>query len=208
MTEQVSQVATVFDSEEQHVGQVYAKALLQAANSSNKIDLVVEQLDSFVEDVLSKNPAMDFFLSNPKQSVESKIGLLDRVFGGKMDSILLNFLKVLCRRHRIHFVRGVLRAAAELRDEIAGRVQVQVTTSTALDSATESSLVAKLKSTLSKDVRLVKKIDPSIIGGLLVRVGDTVFDGSVDGQLRVLRRELTTKTDASIRNMSNNLVSQ
>lgn len=208
MTEQVSQVATVFDSEEQHVGQVYAKALLQAANSSNKVDVVVDQLESFVVDVLNKNAAIDFFLSNPKQSVDSKMGLLDRVFGGKMDSILLNFLKVLCRRHRIHFVRGVSRAAAELRDEIAGRVQVQVTTSTALDSNTESALTAKLKMTLNKDVRLVKKVDPSIIGGLVVRVGDTVFDGSVDGQLRVLRRELTSKTDASIREISNKLISQ
>ena len=208
MTEQVSQVATVFDSEEQHVGQVYAKALLQAAKSSNKVDVVVEQLESFVTDVLSKNAAVDFFLSNPKQSVDSKIGLLDRVFGGKMDSILLNLLKVLCRRHRIQFVRGVSRAAAELRDEIAGRVQVHVTTSAPIDASTESALIAKLKTTLDKDVRLVKKIDPSIIGGLVVRVGDTVFDGSVDGQLRVLRRELTSKTDASIREMSNRLVSQ
>ncbi len=60
MTEQVSQVATVFDSEEQHVGQVYAKALLQAAKSSNKVDVVVEQLESFVTDVLSKNAASTF----------------------------------------------------------------------------------------------------------------------------------------------------
>ncbi len=77
MTEQESQVATVFDSEEQHVGQVYAKALLQAANLSNKVDVVVEQLESFVSDVLNKNSAIDFFLSNPKQSVDSKMGLLD-----------------------------------------------------------------------------------------------------------------------------------
>lgn len=208
MTEQVSQVATVFDSEEQHVGQVYAKALLQAAMSSNKVDVVVEELESFVDDVLSKNAAIDFFLSNPKQSVESKMGLLDRVFAGKMDSTLLNFLKVLCRRQRIQFVRGVARAAAELRDEIAGRVKVLVTTSAPLDSSIESALATKLKQTLNKEVRLVKKVDPTIIGGLVVRVGDTVFDGSVDGQLRVLRRELTAKTDASIRGLTNQLVSQ
>ncbi|XZE22186.1 ATP synthase F1 subunit delta [Pirellulaceae bacterium SH449] len=208
MTEQVSQVATVFDSEEQHVGQIYAKALLQAAMSSKKVDVVVEELESFVDDVLSKNASIDFFLSNPKQSAESKIGLLDRVFAGKMESTLLNFLKVLCRRQRIQFVRGVSRAAVELRDEIAGRVKVLVTTSEPLDPSTESALATKLKQTLNKDVRIVKKVDPTIIGGLIVRVGDTVFDGSVDGQLRVLRRELTAKADASIRGLTNQLISQ
>jgi len=106
------------------------------------------------------------------------------------------------------WVFWISRAAGELRDEIAGRVQVQVTTSTVLDSNTESALIAKLKTTLNKEVRLVKKVDSSIIGGLVVRVGDTVFDGSVDGQLRVLRRELTSKTDASIREMSQKLISQ
>jgi F-type H+-transporting ATPase subunit delta len=206
MSEQSTQVATVFDSEEQHVGEVYAKALLQAASSANKVDLVVDQLESFVSEVLQKNAGVDLILSNPKMSVEDKMGFLDRVFGSKMDITLLNFLKVLCRRQRIQFVRAMSRSATELRDEMAGRMQVLVTTSAPLDDASEKALVAKLKSTFKKDVRIISSVDPSIIGGLIVRIGDTVFDGSVNGQLSVLRRDLNSRAEASVRVLADKMI--
>jgi F-type H+-transporting ATPase subunit delta len=206
MSELETQIATVFDSEEQHVGQVYAKALLEAAAKTKQVDSVVDELDSLVKDVLVKSPKVDVFLANPRVSVDDKIDFIDRVFGSKMNKVLLNFLKVLCRRQRIQFVRAILQSTSELRDEAAGRVQVEVTTSTPLSGPAETSLVAKLKSTLQKDVRLVKRVDPKILGGLLVRVGDTVIDGSVDGQLTMLRREMTTKADAAIRNQVSKLI--
>lgn len=59
MSEKVSKIATVFDSEEQHVGQLYAKALLQAASSDGQVDIVVDELESFVGDVLAKSAAME-----------------------------------------------------------------------------------------------------------------------------------------------------
>ncbi len=207
MSEQVNQIATVFDSEGQHVGEVYAKALLQAAAPANKVDLVVDQLESIVNDVLSKNDKFEAVLANPKLSVDEKIGLIDRVFGKSLDGTVLNFLKVLCRRQRLQFVRSIASAAVELRDEIAGRVQVQVTTTEALDPQAAEKLRNTLKNTLQKDVRLVTKIDPSILGGLVVRVGDTVYDGSVDGQLKALRREVGAKAEAAVRAAATNLAS-
>ena len=207
MSEQVSQIATVFDSEGQHVGEVYAKALLQAAAPANKVDLVVDQLDSLVRDVLDKNAKFETVLGNPKLAIEEKLSLIDRVFGKSMDLTLLNFLKVLCRRERLQFIRSIAQAANELRDESAGRIQVLVTTTAALDPQSAEKLRTSLKNTFKKDVRIVSKIDPSIIGGLIVRVGDTVYDGSVDGQLKALRREVTAKTEASVRAAAATLVS-
>ena len=206
MSEQVSQIATVFDSEGQHVGEVYAKALLQAAAPANKVDLVVDQLDSLVRDVLDKNTKFETVLGNPKLAIEEKISLIDRVFGKSMDVTVLNFLKVLCRRDRLQFIRSIAQAASELRDESAGRIQVQVTTTAALDTQSAEKLRQSLKNTFNKDVRIVSKIDPSIIGGLIVRVGDTVYDGSVDGQLKALRREVKAKTEASVRAAAATLV--
>ncbi|MFM2218617.1 MAG: synthase subunit delta, sodium ion specific, partial [Planctomycetota bacterium] len=95
MTEQTKKIPTVFDSEEQHVGEVYARALLGVAQGSSKIDSVVEQLESLVVDVLDKSPKIEFALTNPKMSVEDKWGMIDRVFGGKMDPTLVTLLKVL-----------------------------------------------------------------------------------------------------------------
>ena len=112
MSDKVSKIATVFDSEEQHVGQLYARALLQAASSDGQVDVVVDQLESFVGDVLAKTPSLETILSNPKMSADDKIGILDRVFSGSMNGTLLKFLKVLCRRQRVQFVRAIARSAA------------------------------------------------------------------------------------------------
>jgi len=130
MSEKVSKIATVFDSEEQHVGQLYAKALLQAASSDGQVDNVVDELESFVGEVFEKSPSLETILSNPKMSADEKIGILDRVFSSSMNSTLLKFLKVLCRRQRMQFVRAIARSAADQRDELAGRMQVDVITST------------------------------------------------------------------------------
>lgn len=207
MSEQVNQIASVFDSEGQHVGEVYAKALLQSAAAANKVDLVVDQLESFVRDVLDKNAKFELVLSNPKTSTEDKIGMVDRVFGKSMDSIVLNFLKVICRRNRLQHLRPIASAAVALRDEWAGRLQVHVTTSAEMSEASKTALQSKLKNTFNKDVRLLTKVDPSILGGLVVRIGDTVYDGSVDGQLKALRREAGAKAEAAIRAASANLAS-
>ena len=97
MSEQVNQIATVFDSEGQHVGEVYAKALLQSAASANKVDLVVDQLESFVQDVLNKNQKFEMVLANPKTAAEDKVDLIDRVFGKSMDGIVLTSTSISLR---------------------------------------------------------------------------------------------------------------
>lgn len=199
MSEKVSKIATVFDSEEQHVGQLYAKALLQAASSDGQVDIVVDELESFVGDVLAKSASMETILSNPKMSADEKIGILDRVFSASMNGTLLKFLKVLCRRQRMQFVRAIARSAADQRDELAGRMQVEVITSTGLSDASAAALASKLSGIFKKEVRLNPRLDPNILGGLVVRVGDTVYDGSLDGQLKLLRKETKAKAEAAVR---------
>jgi len=206
MSEQTKKIPTVFDSEEQHVGEVYARALLGAAQSANKVDAVVEQFESLVADVLDKNPKIELALANPKMSVEDKWSLIDRVFGGKMEPTLVTMLKVLARRQRLGSLRSIQKSASDLRDELAGRIQVQVTVASELDAGAREALVAKLKTVFKKDVRLNTKVDPSILGGLIVRVGDTVLDGSVDGQLAALRKTVGQRSETALRSTSGSLV--
>lgn len=205
MQEPTKQIATVFDSEQQHIGEVYAKALLNAAKAENKIDKVVDELDSLVRDVFGSQPAFELVLANPKMPVEDKMSLIDRVFGKSMDSTLVKFLKVLCRRQRMNSVRAIQKSVSELRDEIAGVIRVTVTVSSPMNAATETALVAKLKQTFRKDVRMVTEVDPAILGGLIVRVGDTVYDGSVDGQLHLLRKSAGVKAENAVREKSSSL---
>jgi F-type H+-transporting ATPase subunit delta len=206
MSDQAKKIPTVFDSEEQHVGEVYARALLAAGQNNKSVDTVVDQLESLVFDVLDRNSKVDFALSNPKMSVEEKWGMIDRVFAGKMDPTLVTFLKVLARRQRLGSLRSVQRAASMLRDQMAGRIQVQATVAQELTAAAKDSLVENLKKIFKKDIRLSTKVDPSILGGLIVRVGDTVLDGSVDGQLAALRTTVGQRAENALRTVADSLV--
>jgi F-type H+-transporting ATPase subunit delta len=206
MSEQASKIPTVFDSEAQHVGEVYAKALLSAAAGSQQVDEVVDQLEAIVTQVLDANPKLELLLSNPKMPLETKWAMIDRLFGGKINGSLLNLLKVLGRRERLQFLRAVQLSASEMRDEWMGRIQVQVTVPNPLDAEAEKALIEKLQGVFRKQVRLSVKVDPGIVGGLVIRIGDTVFDGSVDGQLRMLRKSVAVRAENALRSAASTLV--
>ncbi|MFN9435323.1 MAG: ATP synthase F1 subunit delta [Planctomycetota bacterium] len=205
MAEQSTKIPTVFDSEEQQVGEVYARALL-ASVPSQDADAIVDEFESLVRDVLDRNHKLETILANPKMPVESKWELLDRVFAGRMSVKLLTFMKVVARRHRLNAIRAIQRAATKLRDEAAGRIQVQVTVPQPLNDGERSSLVERLKTVFKKDVRMDISVDPSILGGLVIRVGDTVFDGSINGQLQSLRKTVGARSENALRAAAANLM--
>lgn len=186
--QEMPKVATVFDSEEEHVGEVYAKALLSVARKSSNTDELLSQFQSVVEEVLSKNPRLEAALNSPKLSLEQKEALLEKILGSHVDPTVLKFLKVLCRRQRLNFVRGIQRSITEFRDEELGRVRVTVTSALALSEQEVEGIRTQLKSKLNREVSVVTKVDPAIIGGLVLRIGDTVFDGSVTGKFDQLLR--------------------
>lgn len=196
---EVQSNTAVFDEESMHVGPVYAKALLAAAGPSANAEELMSQFRSFVHDVLDKQPALEAALANPKISSEEKIRILDRVFSGNMNTTLLTFLKVVSKRGRMNVLRGIYAAASALRDEAIGLVRVLITTAQQLDQPSINSLTEKLRTLLKKDVVLTTRVDESILGGLVVRIGDVVFDGSVDGQLNQLKKSTLAKAELAIR---------
>ena len=198
---------SAFDDESMHVGPIYAKALLAAIGSTGNVDSVMEQFHSLIHDVFDKQPVLEMALANPKLASDEKIRVLDKVFAGKMDATLLTFLKVVSRRGRLNAIRGIYRAAASLRDEAVGRVRVLVTTAQKLDEAALKSLKEKLQNLFKKDVAITCKVDATILGGLIVRVGDMVFDGSVDGQLNLLKKATLAKAEIAIREKLSSLAS-
>ena len=198
---------SIFDDESMHVGPIYAKALLAAVGSSGNVDSMMEQFHSLIHDVFDKQPVLEMALANPKLPSDEKIRVLDKAFNGKMDATLLTFLKVVSRRGRLNAIRGIYRAAASLRDEAVGRVRVLVTTAQSLDSNALRSLKEKLENLFKKEVAITTKVDATILGGLIVRVGDMVFDGSVDGQLNLLKKATLAKAEIAIREKLSSLAS-
>ena len=199
-------IETVFDDESLHVGQVYAKAILAAAEAEGKVDVVVEQLQSLVQDVLAKQPALATVFADPKRSVEDKINLIERAFGRAADPSLVKSLKIVARRRRLPMLPSILQAVLKMRDQVQGRLQVLVTSASPLEQNAIQGLRDRLQQLLKAEISLTTKVDPSILGGLLVRVGDTVFDGSVDNQLEQMRKTTKLKAEQSMREKLSSLI--
>ena len=190
---------TSFDSAREHIGSVYAKGLLGAAESHGLTDRVLSELDSLIDDVLDQLTDWELVLASARISVEAKQGMLERAFAGKMTPLLLNFLKVLARHRRLDCLRQIRSAARHQYNAIRGTVEVEVHTAEPVSSALMDQIVQRLTISLGRQVELTSHVEPELLGGLVVRVGDTVFDGSLENRLENMRTEMLDRTTGLIR---------
>lgn len=189
---------TVFDSDQQQLGDVYARALLAFAEGAGNVDQLVDELGEVVE-AINGVAGLRSALESPRVGVDSKIGLLDKAFAGKVEKGLLHFLKVVGNKGRFDCLGAIESSARTLRDEMAGRVQAVVTSASPMDSEAVGRITDQLSKTLGKDVSLQVLVDPEILGGIVVRVGDTVYDGSVVNQLSQVRARAVKRASDAIR---------
>lgn len=195
---------TALDGDQQQIGELYAKALLGFAGTS--ADSVIGELNAVVEECLGQHPALEQLLNSPRISQEQKEGMLDRILSGRIDNGLLNFLKVLCRRGRIGSLRAVQVKVHEMREEQLGRMQVLVTSAMPLTDEQRASIAASLNDRFGKESVLVEKVDSSLIGGIILRIGDQVIDGSVLGRLDSLRTAVNSGVQKAIREQYESLL--
>ncbi len=190
--------ATVFDADQQHIGDVYAKALLSVGKESGKVDELVEQLGDFVAAVDSL-PKFRAALESPRVSVADKESMIQKALGGKVSNDLLNFLKILGRKGRFDCLTAICGSAHKMHDEMAGRARATLTTASEVEDSLVQGIATRLEKVIGKKVNLSATVDPEIIGGMVVRVGDTVYDGSVANQLRQVRAKAIKAASDSIR---------
>jgi len=202
MAEPSTQHHLAYDSDRQHLGGVYAKALLSATEKAGATETVLDQLSGFIHDVIERMPNFDAVLSSPRVSPEEKARLLDRAVGKKVHVLLLNFLKVMARHGRLDCLRAALAAAHQQYNEMRGRVEVVVESAAPLDANSKASITAQLKRLLGADVILQTKVNPDVLGGLVVRVGDTVYDASVANRLNGLKRAVLSAARQKMRETS------
>ncbi len=191
--------STVLDTGEQQLATNYAKALLGTALKTDDADRVLAEFDALLSDVLDKLPKLEATLAAPRVPVETKLSMIDRALGGTMSKTMLNFLKVICRHRRFGSIRVIHKMTHKLFNEITGRVAVEIRTATSLDDATQQRVAERLEQVLGKKVVISTVIEDRLIGGIEVRVGDTVYDGSVAGHLESLRKTAIEKTTQVIK---------
>ena len=197
MTE-VEKIPVVLDASMVQVGEVYARALLAEGEKRGQVDRLVEQLSQFGK-VLSDLPKLRMALESPKFPYANKVALIDRSLQGRAEKSLIDFLKILAQRGRFDCFLAVERAARGIQDEMTGRVRAVITSATELSDETRERLEKQFSTMLGKKVLASVKVDPAIIGGVVVRVGDTVYDISVANKLKQLKSKAIKGVSDSIR---------
>ncbi len=171
------------------VSKLYSGALFDVALEADKLGEVAEELDA-VWSIFEEHPDFLELYRTPRLSIDERKGILDELFAGKLSAYTLNFLKVLLDKRRASDFEMIRQAFIRRVDEHEGRVTAIVESTVALDDGQREKLIETLKGTLGKDVTLDNRVKPDLIGGLVIRVGDQVLDGSVKRKLSQIRESL------------------
>lgn len=167
----------------------YARALLEMAQAENVTGRIEEEL-FHLRELLKSNPALLEFLKDPSVQREGKRKALAELFENRVHPLLLNTLLTLGDQDRgnriLHIIEEFSGLASAARQTVTG----EVTTAIALDEPTAQRLAAELSRITGKNVRLFQKIDPSILGGAIIRVGEQILDGSLRRKLEQIKGRL------------------
>jgi ATP synthase F1 delta subunit len=172
----------------EEIAQVYARSLFEVAREQDKIDPLREQLGQFA-DALQEDHDLQVFFFSPYFSTQEKEDGLEKAVSGA-DEVLLNFLKLLIENHRMPVIFRVRRAYDELWEEENRLLPVSVTSAVELDEDTVRQIGDRIAEQTGRKVDLSAHVEPDILGGIVVRVGNAVLDASVRNRLEQLRRQV------------------
>ena len=174
----------------EEIAQVYARALFEVATEHDDIDLVREQLGQFA-DVLAENREMQLFFFSPYfSSAEKGDGLEKAITGAEPE--LVNFLELLIEKHRMPVIFRMRRQFDSLWDKENKRLGVTVTSAVELDPEVAERIGSEIEQQTGNTVELESRVDPDILGGLVVQVGNMVLDTSIRNRLEKLRKSVAT----------------
>jgi ATP synthase F1 delta subunit len=172
----------------EEIAQVYARALFEVAKERDNLDEIHDELDAFTQ-ALENNRELAVFFFSPYFSSEEKKNGLKRVVTGA-DPAFMNFLEALLERHRMPVIFRIRARFEQLWDEEKKLLPVEVTSSVELDEKTVQSIGERIGEQTGQTVELSSKVDPDILGGLVVRVGNFVLDASIRNRLNQLRKQV------------------
>jgi len=171
------------------IAKSYAQALFELAKEEKVLDLLPEEVATIAE-IFKKEEGLQKIIQHPQISAKEKKEIWQQAFGGKINPLLLNFLFLLTDRKREAFLGEIAQELTKLIRAEKNITVVQVTTAIKLEEKQKESLKAKLLEKTGKEkIELEAKIDPSIIGGIILRIGNTLIDDSIAKHLNVLRRK-------------------
>lgn len=177
------------------VSKVYADAVFELCCEEDKLDTVYEELkelDAILYDKESGAGELVEFLSTPVISDEEKIGVLKNIFEGRLDTLTLDFLCLLTEKGRFGFYDRIFEELRTLYNDKMNILEVTAVTSEPMSDRLAEKLKAKLEATTGRQVILTRKLDKSLIGGIVVRYGHTQLDSSVKTKLDKLKAQINS----------------
>jgi F-type H+-transporting ATPase subunit delta len=175
---------------EEQVARVYAHALFDAAKEAGVVEPVRRELGDFVA-ALAASAALRNVIADPRVETAAKRRVLSEITRGGQP-LLANTLLLMLERGRFVAVPELYQAYDALAVVEEGVVEVEVVSATELAPETEKKIAARVQEATGRRVELARRVDPSILGGLVLRIGDIIVDGSVKARIRQLRRKLAT----------------
>jgi F-type H+-transporting ATPase subunit delta len=172
----------------EELAQVYARSLFEVGREQAKLDVLREQLGQFA-DALGEHRELSVFFFSPYFSTDEKRDALGRVLDGA-DPTLLNFLALLIEKHRMPVIFRIRQEYERLWQEENRILPVEITSAIALDRATTETLGRTIGERAKRKVTLSERVDPDILGGVVVRVGNSILDASIRNRLEQLRRQV------------------
>jgi ATP synthase F1 delta subunit len=172
----------------EEIAQVYARSLFEVAREQDKIDLVREQIGQFA-DALAESRELEVFFFSPYFSTEEKKDGLDRALDGA-DETVRNFLALLIENHRMPALMRVRREYDGLWQEVNQLLPVQITSAVELDDSVHARIGEEIGRQTGRTIQLSSTVDPDVLGGIVVRVGNSILDASVRTRLERLRKQV------------------
>jgi F-type H+-transporting ATPase subunit delta len=172
----------------EEIAQVYARSLFEVAQEHETLDVVREQIGQFA-DALDGSRELQTFFFSPYFSTEEKKDGLDKALDGE-DEVVRNFLAVLIENHRMPALFRIRRELDAMWRDVHKLLPVQVTSAVELDEAVTRQIGEEIGRQTGRKVELTTNVDPDVLGGIVLRVGNSILDASIRTRLDRLRKQV------------------
>jgi F-type H+-transporting ATPase subunit delta len=177
---------------------IYSEALLNAAEQAGAVALVLEEIDSLIDDVLNRDPHLEALFGGAAVGRKVRKEAIDKALSGRACDPVFKFLLVLNDHDRLDLIRPIRRALHELYDERAHRMHVSVYSAVPIMDEHKSRIEGAVRERFHLEPVLDLYVDPALLGGLKIRVGDTVYDATIRTKLDNLRTQLIASSSHEI----------
>jgi F-type H+-transporting ATPase subunit delta len=170
----------------------YAKSLIDLAGEQSAVETIKKDIELFLA-TCRANPELQAILKNPIISLDKKANILDGLFSGKVHDMILSFFRIVVRKGRAEILFATAKEFITQYNVIKNVVKATVTSASPLSQENISQIEDVVKKSTNGEVILTSIVDPKLIGGFILKVGDKQFDTSISSKLNKLRKEFEQK---------------